>query len=144
MYEMIHAVGDGDGDSDGGDEKMGNFVPLAPPQLSKFPIDKTANATNEYENMDAAAAPIYSNYHNIYSVPPSLSQYQKAAYGGYKERREMDKIWEKLNYMTLLLEEQRLEATNHITEEFLLYMFLGIFMIFVVDGFSRSSGKYVR
>ena len=58
-------------------------------------------------------------------------------------RRDMDKIWERLNYMTMLLEEQHNERTRFVTEEFVLYTFLGIFMIYIVDGFSRS-GKYVR
>jgi hypothetical protein len=41
------------------------------------------------------------------------------------------------------LEEQQNEKTNNITEEFILYTFLGVFIIFVVDSFSRS-GKYTR
>jgi high-affinity K+ transport system ATPase subunit B len=54
-----------------------------------------------------------------------------------------DKIMEKINYMIHLLEEQQNEKTNNITEEFILYTFLGVFIIFVVDSFSRS-GKYSR
>ncbi len=54
-----------------------------------------------------------------------------------------DKIMEKLNYMIHLLEEQQHVKTNNITEEFLLYSFLGVFVIYVLDSFARS-GKYVR
>jgi hypothetical protein len=54
-----------------------------------------------------------------------------------------DKLMEKINYLIHLLEEQQSEKTNYVTEEFLLYGFLGIFMIFIVDSFSRA-GKYVR
>ena len=50
---------------------------------------------------------------------------------------------EKINYMIHLLEEQKHEQTHHVTEEFLLYTFLGVFIIFVVDSFARV-GKYVR
>jgi len=50
---------------------------------------------------------------------------------------------EKLNYMINLLEEKKDERTNNVTEEVILYSFLGIFMIFIVDSFSRG-GKYVR
>jgi len=50
---------------------------------------------------------------------------------------------QKLNYMIHLLEEQQDERTNHVTEEVVLYSFLGIFIIFVVDSFARV-GKYVR
>jgi hypothetical protein len=54
-----------------------------------------------------------------------------------------DKVMEKINYMIHLLEEQQTEKTNNITEEFILYTFLGMFIIFVVDSFARS-GKYIR
>ena len=54
-----------------------------------------------------------------------------------------DKLIEKINYMIHLLEENQVEKTANITEEFLLYLFLGIFVIFTVDSFTRA-GKYVR
>jgi hypothetical protein len=50
---------------------------------------------------------------------------------------------DKLNYMINLLEEKQDERTNNVTEEVVLYSFLGIFIIFVVDSFARV-GKYVR
>jgi hypothetical protein len=50
---------------------------------------------------------------------------------------------EKLNYMINLLEEQQDQKTGSITEEVVLYSFLGVFMIFIVDSFARV-GKYVR
>ena len=54
-----------------------------------------------------------------------------------------DQIMEKLNYMIHLLEEQQDFKTGNATEEIILYSFLGIFMIFVIDSFTRAS-KYVR
>jgi len=56
---------------------------------------------------------------------------------------ERDVLLAKLNYMIHLLEEQRDERTGHVTEEIILYCFLGIFMIFMIDSFARV-GKYVR
>jgi hypothetical protein len=50
---------------------------------------------------------------------------------------------DKLNYMINLLEDQQDERTNNVTEEVVLYSFLGVFIIFVVDSFARVS-KYVR
>jgi hypothetical protein len=50
---------------------------------------------------------------------------------------------DKLNYMINLLEEQQDQRTNNVTEEVVLYSFLGVFMIFIVDSFARV-GKYVR
>jgi hypothetical protein len=54
-----------------------------------------------------------------------------------------DLLLKKINYMINLLEEQQDERTNNVTEEVVLYSFLGIFIIFVVDSFARV-GKYVR
>jgi hypothetical protein len=54
-----------------------------------------------------------------------------------------DVLIEKLNYMIKLLEEQQDEKTGNVTEEVILYSFLGIFIIFIVDSFARV-GKYVR
>ncbi len=54
-----------------------------------------------------------------------------------------DPLMQKLNYIITLMEEQRDQATNHVTEEVILYSFLGIFVIFMADSFVRV-GKYVR
>ena len=50
---------------------------------------------------------------------------------------------EKLNYIVQVLEETKDEKTENISEELVLYMFLGVFVIFVVDSFARA-GKYTR
>ena len=50
---------------------------------------------------------------------------------------------DKLNYMINLLEEQQDERTNNVTEEVILYSSLGVFIIFVVDGFARVT-RYTR
>lgn len=55
-----------------------------------------------------------------------------------------NKLMEKINYMIHLLENQENEKTNNITEEFVLYTFLGVFIIFVLDSFSKGRGKYIR
>ena len=54
-----------------------------------------------------------------------------------------NKLMEKINYMIHLLEEQQYEKTANVTEEFVLYTLLGVFVIFTVDVFTRA-GKYVR
>lgn len=54
-----------------------------------------------------------------------------------------NQLLEKLNYMIHLLEEQQKESTQNITEEFALYSLLGIFIIYIVDSFTRA-GKYTR
>ena len=75
------------------------------------------------------------------SLPETAQYYGKtlpASVSG-DDRRLMEKI----NYMIHLLEEQQMEKTNNVMEEFVLYSLLGVFVIYVVDSFSRS-GKYMR
>jgi hypothetical protein len=59
------------------------------------------------------------------------------------ESPTQDVLLKKLNYMITLLEDQQDERTNNVTEEVVLYSFLGIFIIFIADTFVRA-GKYVR
>jgi len=79
-----------------------------------------------------------SNYQTVYESAPSPF-YQNQNRG----IPESTKLMEKINYMIHLLESQENEKTANVTEEFILYTFLGVFMIYVVDSFSRG-GKYVR
>jgi hypothetical protein len=92
----------------------------------------------------------YSNYRTSYDPSKIVNQpyYAKMGLGqvqgqGQGHGQGDDKFMEKINYMIHLLEEQQHERTNNITEEFILYTFLGVFMIFIVDSFARA-GKYVR
>jgi hypothetical protein len=134
------------------DNKLGNFSPISPPSLQvKKDMTETPNMNNAatlgYGANNAGAANL-SNYQRSYEPPVQLvnkpyyatmgiGQTGTGSFGGDS------KLMEKINYMIHLLEEQGHEKTNHITEEFILYTFLGVFIIFVVDSFSRS-GKYVR
>jgi hypothetical protein len=93
-----------------------------------------------------------SNYANQY-----YNQFVSAANKGYGSGLGSDdsltssasmsmpknELIEKLNYIIDLLEEQQDYKTNSILEDLILYAFLGIFIIFIVDSFSKSN-KYVR
>jgi len=80
-----------------------------------------------------------SNYHQTYMAPPIYQSKFAQGSPGIGD----DRLMEKINYMIHMLEEQQMEKTSNITEEFILYTFLGIFVIFTVDSFTRA-GKYVR
>ena len=77
-----------------------------------------------------------SEYYKQYQIPTYYNQMSENI-GGNKE------LLDKLNYMIHLMEEQKDEKTGHVTEEIILYTFLGVFMIFIIDSFARV-GKYVR
>ena len=50
---------------------------------------------------------------------------------------------DKLDYLIHLLEAQNDVRNGSVTEDLILYSFLGIFIIFVLDNFNRA-GKYCR
>ena len=78
--------------------------------------------------------PVNKQYYN--------NEVQMQGYGNNTQNSQ-DLLLQKLNYMINLLEEKQDEKTNNVMEEVVLYSFLGIFIIFVVDSFARV-GKYVR
>ena len=83
------------------------------------------------------------NYAAMYNGSGSGSGY---GYGSSQSNGSIDSndlLIQKLNYMINLLEQSQDERTNNVTEEIVLYSFLGIFIIFIVDSFVRV-GKYVR
>lgn len=105
-----------------------------------------------------------NNFNNNYGDQKMIDEYYKKFIPNYQEisrkninrpyhqyskeviesnNGSQDLLMQKLNYMIHLLEEQQDERTNHVTEEVVLYSFLGIFIIFIVDSFARV-GKYVR
>lgn len=115
------------------EEPRNNFKDVTPPEYNKNMLD-SAVTTEQFKSME-------SNYNNQYVsnyVPYSTNVTNTQEIHGSK-----DLLLEKLNYMIELLEEQQEEKTGHVTEELILYCFLGVFMIFVVDSFARV-GKYVR
>ena len=82
--------------------------------------------------------PGYEPQKNIVNKP-----YYSAVNYNIQEEPTQDVLLKKLNYMISLLEDQQDEKTNNVTEEVVLYSFLGIFIIFIADTFVRA-GKYVR
>lgn len=124
---------------------LGDFPPQ--PQITKQPEPTVENKTSTDEavtpsayaeiSADESSNLNYQNYYNTY-VPYYNTPSNNANLHGSK-----DELMKKLNYMIHLLEENKDEKTNNVTEELVLYMFLGVFVIFVVDSFARA-GKYTR
>jgi len=109
----------------------GDVVDMAPePPKSKY----SANDIN-LANL--------SNYNQTYSSQPRFQGTQPYYAKMGVSSSSDDKLTEKINYMIHLLEQQQVEKTANVTEEFILYILLGVFVIFTVDSFTRA-GKYVR
>ena len=63
--------------------------------------------------------------------------------GQQEDTKPTSAVKEKIDYVIHLLESQRDMRTGSATEDLILYGFLGIFIIFVLDSFTRSA-KYKR
>jgi hypothetical protein len=117
-----------------------DLMPNNPYQVSLPNIVKNGNPANSinYSANDSNLGKL-SSYNTSYQ-PSNIPYYAKMGLGNGDPN---DKLLEKINYMIHLLEEQQSEKTNNVMEEFVLYTFLGVFMIYIVDSFVRA-GKYVR
>lgn len=137
-------------DMDGNGDCLADFEPISNPVITKAPDDKKKQdmppaQTDEAVSVEAfeainendLAQNNYQQYMNTY-VPYYSKPSNQANLHGSK-----DQLMKKLNYMIHLLEKQEDEKTSNVTEELVLYMFLGVFTIFCVDSFARA-GKYTR
>lgn len=145
--------------------KMGEFKPLSPPEINVKgdydddteikhyipPVPRfqgggaSTNILGEMKNYGAndIHSQSLSNYNKSYESPVTPVTKPYYAKMGIDSSSGESQLMEKINYMIHLMEQQQHEKTENITEEFLLYTFLGVFVIFVVDSFARA-GKYTR
>jgi len=135
------------------------FNPPPPPQLSKIAqatilkqkYDNNDNSISpqEYGSLDPVANDEYyrkniPNYTGNLSTNSLLSGSGSGSGSGQVMMSGDGDMMQKLNYMIHLLEENKDEKTHNITEELILYCFMGVFVIFVLDNFVKMGGKYHR
>lgn len=126
-------------------EGLADFKPVQkdlanPKEGFESPLLKMAAGIPEYSPSDIGSDNL-SNYNKSYEAGAILGKpyYSQSA----KTSESNDGVMQKLNYITHILEDIQLEKTSNITEELILYTFLGVFTIFIVDAFARV-GKYHR
>jgi hypothetical protein len=121
-----------------------------PPQLqqqAQMQQQQINQQQQQSNNDDGDASISRDGFQNLSAHIPDnylnkqIPYYNQMSVGGSAPNR--DELLTKLNYMIHILEEQQDQKTGHVTEEVVLYSFLGIFIIFVIDSFARA-GKYVR
>jgi hypothetical protein len=126
-----------------GDEQLPslpNHLQLHPPKIN----NETSNFGPSGQDLGNSQENPYSNYRKIYEPSKMLAPMQRNGHPLNVNATGIDnKLLEKINYMVYMLEQQQNEKTSNITEEFVLYTFLGVFIIFIVDSFART-GKYIR
>ena len=126
---------------------LADFNPIPKPE--SIGVNRTISRENE--DKDRSFEIIQETEDEEININENVpSQYAKQYYqqyvpfnnGNVPENND-SKLINKINYMIQLLEDQKDQKTNHVTEEIILYSFLGVFTIFVIDSFARA-GKYVR
>lgn len=161
MMEYIH-----NNSGDNIEEGMSTFNPPKPPtsigaekrretdpnlNVKESPIDINMDSPNTDIMDNIYDNPERRDVYNDSSMNSSSDYLKKIGplkdklneYAGVPQYTNQSELTQKLNYMIHLLEDQHDEKTGHVFEELVLYSFLGIFIIFVVDSFARA-GKYVR
>lgn len=105
-----------------------------PQQYNQRPSNQFSANTMDLANL--------SNYKKSYEVPTATKPYYTKM--GITQNGSMDeKMNDRLSYITHMLEEMQSEKTSNLTEEFIMYTMLGVFVIYIVDAFART-GKYTR
>ena len=151
---------------------LADFKPLAPPKMMKEPhmsnnMGQDTNINNNFihegftndENTISEYPQKYSEKpmsrleqhrqfvsnikNNIHPLNSSLEMNECPVHAHDKMTDDQKELNEKISYMIKLLEDQKHEKTEGVFEDVILYSFLGIFMIFLVESFTKA-GKYVR
>ena len=143
---------------DDDEDNLDDFVP-PPPAISagseRIDMRESLNTDEQDENNvnndNQHSTPYVKQYYNQFLPNKLISQDsiddraypQSLPTNQFSNNIPNNETVEKMNYMIHLLEDQQAKKTEHVTEEIVLYSFLGIFTIFIVDSFARV-GKYVR
>lgn len=133
-----------DVESDG--KNLADFRPLSHPAVQP---QNRRSANHQTDEVPSSMRPLASanNYsldkNSDYRVVYQPTTSNQARYESSRNSRPDDKLLDKINYMIHLLEEQANEKTNNQMEEFVMFSLVGVFLIYVLDSFSRS-GRYIR
>jgi hypothetical protein len=118
------------------EETLGDFYASEMGNNTKQEMDKIKSSQDLYHNEKVSTDYLISNNLNMSKV----SGDPRNRIVGNETR---DELLDKLNYIINLFEDEREIKTNKKSEEVVLYCFLGIFVIYVLDSFV-SIGKYKR
>jgi len=138
-----HVQVGGDDGTSGIDESENDLADYQPMNNEGEKINKEDDGVVTRENFENLPSTYASQYYQQY-VPLSYNEQQhQTNVESNVSPGSRDDLMQKMNHIIQMLEDQQDEKTGSVTEELILYCFLGVFVIFVVDSFVRA-GKYVR
>lgn len=146
--------------SNDNDGDMADFSPPPPPKSASSerlndPINDNGSeieaVNDDNKQSDVQSDTPYDNsvsldtFTDIQSVDPDYYRNNIPYFTSMSETpiANPTELMRKMDKILYLLEEQQDHKTGHVTEELILYSFVGVFVIFIVDSFARA-GKYVR
>ena len=147
LYNKIHQQGQSS------DDGLSSFKPLDNEDTNNERVTETQSVV-PVNNMAAKIQEYTDNYYKN----TNQNTHQNTHQNTYREQGQgqgqgqnyannslmsQDVLLTKLTYIIKLLEEQQDERTSFVVEELILYSFLGIFIIFIIDSFGKAS-KYIR
>ena len=145
LYNKIHQQGQSS------DDGLSSFKPLDNDDTNNGIVTEAPSAV-PVNNMAAKIQEYTDNYYKN----TNQNTHQNTHQNTYREQGQgqgqnyannslmsQDVLLTKLTYIIKLLEEQQDERTSFVVEELILYSFLGIFIIFIIDSFGKAS-KYIR
>jgi hypothetical protein len=120
------------------------MAPPSSPYFDKLMGTAGAPKKDTHAQGQTKTAPFSTNtyassyYEQFVPYAESLAGQLSATEGGGKSGTNAALI-EKLNYIIHMLEDKKDEKTGHVIEELVLYCFLGVFIIFIVDTFTHVA-----
>lgn len=147
MIDTIHKTQESEDSTE-----MGDFKPPPAPESAggaridarQQPSQGPSQGPQPYQDTDLPIT--IESFNNLESSQTDDYYKQVVPYYSRMSNPSQDQnqdLLKKLDQILYLLEEQHDDRTGHVTEEIILYSFLGIFIIFIIDSFARV-GKYVR
>jgi hypothetical protein len=132
-------------------DSVGGMISAPPPPSSMYfekltgiagaPKKDGQNGKSEPFSTNAYASQYYEQF--VPYAESLANQLAAGAGGGSGSGGSMSgtnaALIEKLNYIIHMLEDKKDEKTGHVVEELVLYCFLGVFIIFIVDTFTRAA-----
>ena len=152
LIQNIHSYEDGTSDSDADSDN--NYVPDTAAIQQQFQTEAVPNrnrfagasGTDLNARLNPAPAKEAFSLQDAKALANQYKQYMPSVFQASSNATDVankDVLLQKLDHIISLLEDQQDAKTGHVTEELVLYCFLGVFIIFIVDSFARA-GKYVR
>lgn len=158
LIQNIHNHENGSASDEENDDGDNNYAPLAPSSNNliqeQFKRGREHMLPQKFEASPSIRAPGMGfapakEAFSLQGIKDLANQYMPSVFtssssnAGAESPENKDVLLQKLDHIIQLLETQQDEKTGHVTEELVLYCFLGVFIIFIVDSFARA-GKYVR